>query len=456
MSRYRLIGNDKYHLIQHKADTGFEIQRKTGVVLFILAAAAAFVNLYRGINIFNDSFFNALLHYTVLPTFIGSIIFLITVFIKTKYSRYLQVFIILGFGFTTTMLTEPGNLTGSYMFLLAFALLYQYDFLSNRFVSKVTLVFISYLIAFVVNTTMISNWKFFYGIPTILFTIASFYLFWVAFNEEIKNYLFNTDQLNIKIDKYIEENVHLSKVAQQRKEDLIDRNMELQKQLKEKTLLEENLRRTIEQKEVLLREVHHRVKNNLTVMLSILNLQLDQNLTEEMKDFILKNKNRIQAMATVHDLNYQEENYSTVELGYYLRSIVDDILVSYDLYLDINKTVEVEDCIVTLNTAIACGLILNECVTNSIKHAFVNMQDGKELTISGKYLPDNSYKLTISDNGNGSTGCSEMIESQPSFGIWLIKNIAEGQLNGSADCRQHNGTIWDITFPLSMNHKNTQ
>jgi two-component sensor histidine kinase len=376
-----------------------------------------------------------------------SIILLFTTLINKEFARACQVSTILLAGYITIIFTEPGNLTGSLFILVGIAYIYQYGYFSIHFYRKMLIIFSLYLFSLIINLTFKREWHIVHSLPSILFTLTTIYLVWLVFNEEIKTYLIQTQQLNVQLDQYMQENTELSEIAKQRAQQIIAKNKELEQELKEKSTLEGHLRKTIRQKEILLREVHHRVKNNLTVMLSMLNLQLNQDLTDDMQEFIAKNKNRILTMATVHELNYEDQNYDQLELGYYLDTLANDISLSFSQSQDIKRAMDIEPLKVDQNTALSCGLVLNECITNSIKHGFKNYEGEKRIEVLGRKIGKNEYKLTIADNGIGFDGCIEESSPHSSFGIWLIVNIVEGQLSGTMKCENDNGTKWTFQFP---------
>ena len=115
--------------------------------------------------------------------------------------------------------------------------------------------------------------------------------------------------------------------------------------------------------------------------------------------------------------------------------------------LDLKRNMDIELLHVDQNTALSCGLVLNECITNSIKHGFKKSKGEKKIDITGRIIDHDRYELTIADNGMGFEGSPEDISPNSTFGIWLIVNIVEGQLNGSAICDNTDGTKWIIQFP---------
>ncbi|GEM_PF-6428305 len=131
---------------------------------------------------------------------------------------------------------------------------------------------------------------------------------------------------------------------------------------------EENLRRSLSEKEILLREVHHRVKNNLQIISSLLNLQSLGTEGEEVRDVLMESQGRIKVMAMIHEHLYRSESLASINFRDYVERLVEDIIISHGT--GIRKVIEVDDIKPDIDTAIPLGLIINELVTNSVKYAF--------------------------------------------------------------------------------------
>jgi len=421
-------------------DTSFSIQKKTGVVLFILVFSTGLINFLSGIINFNDSILNALTHFTTLPLLCSSPIFLITAFFSKSLLRMIQVLIILFFGIYTTALTEPGNLTGSLIILLGILLSYQYGFFSLNFKVKLLTLLIFYVSATLINSLFINRMQLPTGIPSIIFTITAVYLFWTVFQEDIKRYLYQTNQLQDKLVQVEADKKYLNSLASDRLSQIEQQNRILEQRLYEKTELEEQLRHNLAEKEVLLREVNHRVKNNLSIILSMLNLQKGEITNTELKTFIAENQNRIQTLATAHDMVFENENIEAVNLGAYLKSIIRDVSLVYNTlpFAEINN--EIDETPVNITTALACGLIVNECLSCSMIRGFQTNQAEKRVIIKGNKLKKKWYEIVIEDN-------ADSIEYS-SFSSFFIQNLAEGQLKGSYQYHKKTGNHWFFRFPL--------
>jgi two-component sensor histidine kinase len=205
-------------------------------------------------------------------------------------------------------------------------------------------------------------------------------------------------------------------------------------------LIKESLR----EKEVLLQEIHHRVKNNLSVVKSLVRLQSRHCKDEFHRGMFLDTQDRIGSIALVHDLLYQSENMAHVNLRQYITSLVDQLatvctVVGQNIVIEKN----IDDVTFELDIAIPTGLIVNELVTNSMKHAFPDMKEGK-VTISLLSNRDSMFELTVKDNGVGLPEGINLENSQ-SFGLNLVKMFSE-QLNGEAMLLRDNGTVATIRF----------
>ena len=212
-------------------------------------------------------------------------------------------------------------------------------------------------------------------------------------------------------------------------------------------ILAENatLRESNKQKELLLKEIHHRVKNNLQIITSLLKLQassVEDNATLELFELSL---HRINSMALVHDLLYRSEDFSKINFGMYLEMLAAPIVESMKSpATDIDLKIEANDISLNLNTSIPLGLVINEIITNSMKHAFENRERG-EIYLKIWQESDDSYILGIGDDGIGFAEDID-IEKAESLGLQLITSLAE-QLMGEAVRLQENpGSHYYIHF----------
>ena len=204
----------------------------------------------------------------------------------------------------------------------------------------------------------------------------------------------------------------------------------------------EKIQKSLDEKEVLLREVHHRVKNNMQIVASLLRLQECNVNEKETLDVLKETEGRIKSMAAIHEKLYQSPNFKDIKIKEYIEKLVYDILYTYGIPTGTIKTkLILEDKNVNIDTAIPLGLIINELVTNSVKYAFP-LSKGT-LTIKLKSLPQ-QMEITIADNGIGLPKDID-IENPEKLGLQLVKNLIN-QLDGHLKLNTDNGTEFKITF----------
>lgn len=210
---------------------------------------------------------------------------------------------------------------------------------------------------------------------------------------------------------------------------------------------EESLRGALREKEVLLKEVHHRVKNNLAIVASLVGLQRRRMRDEELKGFLMDMEGRIRSIAMVHETLYQARDLAGINFSEYLNSLTSTIFRFYDmphssvgLKLDVPPGLSFD-----VSTMVPCGLILNELVTNALKYAFPGGKRG-ELSISLGPGDDDRYTLAVRDNGVGLPEGFD-VRNAESLGLRLVGLLAE-QLEGDLDVVRpgETGTEFRVTF----------
>lgn len=178
----------------------------------------------------------------------------------------------------------------------------------------------------------------------------------------------------------------------------------------------------------MLSEIHHRVKNNLAIISSLLSLESDTLSNPETRKALEETESRIRSMALIHELIYSNENYNSIQFPLYLHKL-DHVITS--VFSDPNKSIETdihsENIFLDLNTSIPCALIVNELFTNAYKHAFINRTSGK--IYIHFYEKDGILELIMEDNGVGMESPQKLLESS-SFGITIINGLIE-QLKGT-------------------------
>jgi PAS domain S-box-containing protein len=225
-------------------------------------------------------------------------------------------------------------------------------------------------------------------------------------------------------------------------------NTDITERMKAEEALKEaykNIEERFKEKEVLLRELYHRTKNNMQVISSLLGLKGERGVENETKEMLRDVRNRIQAIALVHEKLYQSKNLSRIDLKEYITDLANLLLESYNSTgRKIKLKLDLESISVLIDTAIPCGQIIAELISNSLKHAFPVRDDG-EIFIHLSGNKNNLIKLIISDNGIGISGYSEDI-GKNTLGMQLFRNLVEDQLKGDISFNMQNGVSWTITF----------
>ena len=222
------------------------------------------------------------------------------------------------------------------------------------------------------------------------------------------------------------------------------RALDLKKAVIELQQATSHLKTSLEEKDLLLRETHHRVKNNLQIIASLLNLQSRYVKDERVLNALRDSQSRIKVMALVHEKLYRSENISTIDLADYLRFLVSNLFQSYSVNTRmIRSTLEVTGVAVDINSAVSIGLIVNELISNSIKHAFPNGGKG-DITITGK-KENSNIVLTVSDTGTGLPEGFDWKVSE-SLGLRIVNTLVE-QLDGTITHEKGTGTQFRIVFP---------
>ncbi|RJR18149.1 MAG: PAS domain S-box protein [Nitrospiraceae bacterium] len=207
--------------------------------------------------------------------------------------------------------------------------------------------------------------------------------------------------------------------------------------------MEDRIRASLKEKEVLLQEIHHRVKNNMTVISSLLKLQADKVTDEYYKELFNESTNRIKTMALIHEKLYRSEDLASIVFSDYLRDMMDNIMCSYEIRahkVRLNK--ELDRITLALDTAIPCGLIVNELLSNSLKYAFPDSMSG-EIRVTLRKNND-KVELTVGDNGVGLPPDLDF-RNPRSLGLNIV-NALVGQIRGNIELHREQGTEFLITF----------
>ena len=227
-----------------------------------------------------------------------------------------------------------------------------------------------------------------------------------------------------------------------------NQNKEILLQNRDLTVAKQEINLSLKEKEVLLAELHHRVKNNLAIISGLLNLQEDATENEDAKKIISDSKTRIMSMALVHKMLYENRELKSINVGRYASELISELFNSYNLSKSVIVNEEYDQIDLPVNKSIPLGLILNEVVTNSIKYSFKNNQKHKGLFEIRIKLSNNNVQLTLKDNGHGFPEDFNSESDTRSLGIYLIKTLAE-QIDGKVWFSNDNGAKIELNFILN-------
>lgn len=210
-----------------------------------------------------------------------------------------------------------------------------------------------------------------------------------------------------------------------------------------KTLSKEKLKESLKEKEILLKEVHHRVKNNLQVISSILNLQTSYVKDDKTLDILRESQNRIKSMSFIHETLYQTTDFSKINFSQYIVSLSKNLVHSYGIYEDlVDLNLQVGEISLDLDLSIPCGLIINELVSNALKYAFLEKKKG-EIKIE-LFEKSGNVNLIVQDNGLGLPKEINYKETD-SLGLQLVMTLVE-QINGKISLDNTKGAMFSIVF----------
>ncbi len=213
----------------------------------------------------------------------------------------------------------------------------------------------------------------------------------------------------------------------------------------EKKLAEDRIRESLAEKEILLKEVHHRVKNNFQIIMSLLQLQTQGAPDEHVIEALRDSQNRIRSMALVHEKLYQSEDFARINFSEYINIMTRELYQSYSCDPKrIRLQVTLAEIFLEISKAIPCGLIINELISNAIKHAFNDNRKKGEITL-GLKEKGNSIMLTISDNGRGIPETVN-IEEPKTLGLKLVTTLVKNQLKGELELKRKGGTEFIVRF----------
>ncbi len=254
------------------------------------------------------------------------------------------------------------------------------------------------------------------------------------------------ESIHLGIDGYLMKPVEAKKLLS-----LIDEfagitlmKWELERKEKKRREAEEYLKKSLAEKEILLREVHHRVKNNMQIISSILRMQSRNIDDPKLKDVLQESQNRIHSMALVHENLYNNKSLANINFSSYIKSLTNNIARSYTSHqANVIFDYQIEDAYLPMDIAIPCGLIINELISNSFKYAFKDKSDGI-ISIHFTNQKDDEYKLVVSDNGIGISDTFDITKTK-SLGMKILHKLVQ-QIEGTLKSDFSNGTKFTIIF----------
>jgi two-component sensor histidine kinase len=208
------------------------------------------------------------------------------------------------------------------------------------------------------------------------------------------------------------------------------------------------LERRVQEKDLMLSEIHHRVKNSLQVVSSLLNLEAGRIHDPAVHAMLQMTQNRIRSMALIHQTLYQSKDFAEVDFHAFLQSFVPTLIQSYSIFPEqIALSFRVAEVQLPIDAAIPCGLIVNELISNALKHAFPKGRAGK-IDIEFVRLADGHLSLSVRDDGVGLPS-GFRFENSETLGVQLVTMLA-GQLHGAVTIDSRGGTGFEVRFPLRV------
>lgn len=248
----------------------------------------------------------------------------------------------------------------------------------------------------------------------------------------------------LALDELQRLNTELEMRVQERTQALSEANESLMIEVKERKLAEEQVRASLQEKEVLLKEIHHRVKNNLQIISSLLNLQANRVADARTLQALGDSQARVRSMALIHEKLYQSSSLAEIDFGEYVRSLASDLFRSYSRnFSSVQLDIHTDPISLELDLAVSCGLILNELMTNALKYAFPDSRKGT-IQVELRAAPGRILYLRVADDGVGIPLDMDIRETK-SLGLQLVNNLV-AQLNGHLEVERIAGTAFQISF----------
>ena len=233
----------------------------------------------------------------------------------------------------------------------------------------------------------------------------------------------------------------------QRTVDLTKANLWLNNEIGERRQAEAQLEQSLHEKEILLKEIHHRVKNNLQIISSMLALQVSRSQDEALANILTDSQNRIQSMALIHDKLYQSADLARIDFAQYLESLAAYLSRSFQsTHKAVNLSIQAEPVTMEITQAVPCGLIVNELVTNAFKHAYPG-EAGGVIFVKVQQTDEKQVQVIIHDDGVGMPGGFNL-NTSTTLGLQMVHALVE-QIDGTLHYQNQQGSTFTITIPIA-------
>ena len=222
-------------------------------------------------------------------------------------------------------------------------------------------------------------------------------------------------------------------------------SVHMARDITERKKVEDQIKSSLHEKETLLREIHHRVKNNMQIISSLMKLSSESIQDRSILNIFDDSRNRIKSMALIHEKLYQSTDLTRIEFSEYIETLARELYRAHGVNPErITLRLSMESVLLSIDTAIPCGLIVNELITNSIKHAFPEEAEG-EINISLSEKESGVVEFTINDNGIGIPSSIDLSTAK-TLGLYIVNILVEDQLQGRITLDRTKGTTFRITF----------
>ncbi len=408
------------------------IQKRIGYSIALFAFLLAAIAFFHFLVVRQYSFLQILKEPSVSLVILTGILVLLTGIFKNSFTRFLQVMLFYITGLLPGLDAIPGNLTSAIFIGFSLLLLNEYNFLKKHYFLKLFLFLGFYIFSvfygFITRSAVpISN-----IIHTSLGLLLALYLFYIMV--EIRT--LRHQRIKNELDGMVKER---TATLHEKMREIEEYQGQLEETLEEKNKL-------LGEKNLLLQELHHRTKNNIQLIQSLLDLEKDKVSDQNAINVIAKTRNRVRAISVVHEFMYQTEQLVSVSLNRYIENLLSDLWQIYynpAIHFELSLA---EDIWIKIEKATPIGIILNELFSNSVTHAFPKGEKGG-ITVKTS-LQQDTISLEFHDNGLGMPDI-EKIDHSTSLGIELIQTLVL-QLDGRYEVYSEGGTKWLFSFPRGL------